>query len=240
MDSIMIQCTGRFTTTIIHIIVASMILLATIPSYNVVVLAEPADLGTFGSHNDFPQTTYAIKSDEQRMMVDFVYAFINYTYTNGDGKMISISNDQAKYGEGQIKNVGGRLIHLTNEFNHDDHSACTPEIRGTHGDELPMPGIPWIALIRRGNCTFEEKVRHAFIKRAIGVIIYNDRETNVLDKMKILDKDSEYSNNLLIHLFIYIFVFVLFAGFVKHLELSAVGKLQRQKVSVEVCENLMC
>lgn len=193
----MIKFTGKFTTTMVHIIVLSTILLVIIPSYDVAVLAEPADLGTFGSHNDFPQTTY-IKTDEQRMMVDFVYAFINYTYTNGDGQMISISREQAKYGEGQIKNVGGRLIHITNEFNHDDHSACTMEIRGTHGDELPMPGIPWIALIRRGNCTFEEKVRHAYIKRAIGVIIYNDKETTVLDKMKILDKESEYIKFLFI------------------------------------------
>lgn len=191
MDSIMIKFTGKFTTTIGYIIALATILLVTIPSYNVAVLAEPADLGTFGSHNDFPQAPFP-KTDDQRMVVDFVYAFINYTYTNGDGQMISISREQAKYGEGQIKGVGGRLIHITNEFNHDDHSACTTEIRGTHGDELPMPGIPWIALIRRGNCTFEEKVRHAYIKRAIGVIIYNDKETTVLDKMKILDKESEY------------------------------------------------
>lgn len=156
--------------------------------------SQPADLGTFGSHNDIPNgiATYTLPA-EDRMMADFVLAFINYTFTNGDGKVVSISEDKAKYGEGQIKNVAGVIVHVTSEFNHDDHSACTHDIRGTNGTDLPH-GTPWIALIKRGNCTFEEKVRHAYSKRAVGVIIYNDKESGLLDKMKILDKESKCLN----------------------------------------------
>lgn len=124
-------------------------------------------------------------------MVDFFYAFINYTFTNHNDEQMSRSEDQAKYGEGQVKNVEGRIVHVTNEFDRNDHSACSKEMLGTKGGDLPAPNIPWIALIRRGNCTFEEKVRHAYNKNAVGVIIYNDKDTNVLDKMKIVDKESE-------------------------------------------------
>lgn len=50
---------------------------------------------------------------------------------------------------------------------------------------------PWIALIKRGVCKFEDKVKHAYNYNAIGVIIYNDRDSQVLDKMQIVDKESE-------------------------------------------------
>lgn len=171
-----------------HILLLDWILISSM------VYAQPADLGAFGSHNDFPNgiATYSITSEE-RMMVDYVFAFINYTFVNSDGKTISISEDQAKYGEGQIKSVVGQMVHITNEINRDDHSACTSDIRGTNGADFPPNGTPWIALIRRGNCTFEEKVRNVYFKRAIGAIIYNDKEATILDKMKIIDKESKCS-----------------------------------------------
>lgn len=167
----------------INLLVLSM---ATAPA---LVHSEPADLGTFGSHNEFPQTTYALKNDD-RAIVDFFYAFINYTFTEPDGRIRTVSEDQAKYGEGQVQNVRGKIVHVTSALDKDDHTACSPDILGTNGAELPAPRT-WIALIKRGSCTFEEKVRHAHFKEAAGVIIYNDKDTNVLDKMKILDKDSE-------------------------------------------------
>lgn len=54
-----------------------------------------------------------------------------------------------------------------------------------------LPVEPWIALIKRGVCKFEDKVKHAYNYNAIGVIIYNDRDSQVLDKMQIVDKESE-------------------------------------------------
>lgn len=57
-----------------------------------------------------------------------------------------------------------------------------------------IPDGPWIALIKRGSCKFEDKVRHAYNHRAVGVIIYNDRDSQHLDKMQIVDKERELSN----------------------------------------------
>ena len=57
-----------------------------------------------------------------------------------------------------------------------------------------IPDGPWIALIKRGSCKFEDKVKHAYTHRAVGVIIYNDRDSQHLDKMQIVDKERESSD----------------------------------------------
>lgn len=54
-----------------------------------------------------------------------------------------------------------------------------------------LPVEPWIALIKRGTCKFEDKVKHVYNYNAIGVIVYNDRDSQNLDKMQIVDKDRE-------------------------------------------------
>lgn len=50
--------------------------------------------------------------------------------------------------------------------------------------QLPPPGT-WIALIKRGGCNFEIKVENAFRSNAAGVLVYNDRDSELLDKMKL-------------------------------------------------------
>lgn len=50
--------------------------------------------------------------------------------------------------------------------------------------QLPPVGT-WIALIRRGGCNFEIKVENAFRSNAAGVLVYNDRDSANLDKMKL-------------------------------------------------------
>lgn len=56
---------------------------------------------------------------------------------------------------------------------------------------VSLPEGPWIALIRRGVCKFEDKVKNVYNNNAIGVIVYNDRESQNLDKMQIADKERE-------------------------------------------------
>lgn len=153
-------------------------------------VTQPAELNVFNSHGDYQHAiaTYSVPP-EDRISEGYVLAFINYTYENSDGKEMFFSEEKAKYGEGRIKNVYGKVVHVTNEDNLSDHTACKPNLRGTNGHALPA--LPWIALIRRGDCNFEDKVQHAYKHHAVGVIVYNDRDQANLDKMKILDKESE-------------------------------------------------
>lgn len=154
------------------------------------IVAQPADFGTFGSHNDLQNgvASYAVPPDTRIPNDIFVLAFINYTYVNIDGKEVHFSDEKGKYGEGRIKNVIGKVVHITNSEDRSDHTACSDRIRGTNGHDLPSPGTPWIALIRRGNCPFDDKVKHVYEYRAAGVIVYNDRNETILNKMKIMDQ----------------------------------------------------
>lgn len=155
------------------------------------VHALPADLGNFGSHNDLNGiSAFALPAEERMIAEQFVTAYINYSYVAADGQEVHFAEEKGKYGEGRIFNVRGQLVHVTSRYDEDDHTACSPLLKGTRGRELPPPGT-WVALIKRGNCNFEDKVKHAWMHNALGVIVYNDRDSNMLDKMKITDRERE-------------------------------------------------
>lgn len=160
-------------------------------------IAQPADLGTFGSHNDLQNgiASYSLPPENRIPNDIFVLAFINYTYINADGQEVNFSEEKAKYGEGRIKNVIGKVVHITNYEDLNDHTACSDRIRGTNGHDLPPIGVPWIALIKRGNCPFDDKVKHVYEYRAAGVVVYNDRNETTLNKMKINDQTRKCKFN---------------------------------------------
>lgn len=155
--------------------------------------AQPADLSTFGNHNDLPSgiSSFSLPAEERMVMEPYVMAYINYTYVAADGLEMHFAEEKGKYGEGRIFNVRGLLVHVTSRYDDQDHTACTPHIKGTKGRELPPPGT-WVALIKRGNCNFEDKVKHAWMHKALGVIVYNDRDAGTLDKMKITERERKF------------------------------------------------
>lgn len=153
----------------------------------------PADLGNFGSQNDLNGMSSFVGPTEERTAEQFVLAYVNYSYVAPDGQEVHFAEEKGKYGEGRIFNVRGLLVHVTSRYDELDHTACSPHIRGTKGRELPAPGT-WVALIKRGKCNFEDKVKHAWMHKALGVIVYNDRDSSNLDKMKIVEREREYSN----------------------------------------------
>jgi hypothetical protein len=53
-----------------------------------------------------------------------------------------------------------------------DRSGCSPPFRKNY----PTKGEPWIAVIRRGRCTFNEKIANALLLNASGVLIYDDED----------------------------------------------------------------
>lgn len=159
---------------------------------NVYVLSQPADLGSFASANDLQKgiSSFSIPAEERLIGEPYVLAYINYTYQTPEGEIKVFSQEKGKYGEGRILNVRGELVHVTAIDDSKDHTACSSHLKGTLGRPLPMPGT-WIALVKRGKCNFEDKVKHAFTHNALGVIVYNDRESVNLDKMKIVELDRK-------------------------------------------------
>ncbi|XP_052843665.1 E3 ubiquitin-protein ligase goliath [Drosophila gunungcola] len=134
--------------------------------------------------------THTFSGMEDRIAVDvYNYAFLNWSYLDGSTLCnMDFAQEQARYGEGKVLNVTGRLVHISATENVSDDYACTPYIRGTLGTPTPDKGVTWIALVRRGRCTFEEKVKHVYQQNAAGVIIYNDKQVMQLEKMQIKGK----------------------------------------------------
>ncbi|SPP72667.1 blast:Protein goliath [Drosophila guanche] len=135
--------------------------------------------------------THTFASMEERIAVDvYNYAFLNWSYMDHGNTLCEtdFAQEQARYGEGRVLNVTGRLIHISATDSVSDDYACTPYIRGTMGAPMPDKGVVWIALVRRGRCTFEEKVKHVYQQNAAGVIIYNDKQVMQLEKMQIKGK----------------------------------------------------
>lgn len=154
--------------------------------------ATPSDLGAFPSQNDLPNVVspFALPTDKaQYVPMDvWVSATLNFSYIGDNDEPIT-RYETAKYGEGKILSVEGKLVHVTSSINKSDHTGCDADMLGTNGG--PIPAEPWIALIKRGRCNFEDKVKHAYLKNASGVIVYNDRNSGNLDKMKIIGKDRK-------------------------------------------------
>ncbi|KAH8291333.1 hypothetical protein KR054_010614 [Drosophila jambulina] len=135
--------------------------------------------------------THSFAGIEDRIAVDvYNYAFLNWSYVDHSNILCSMDfpQEQARYGEGKVLNITGRLVHISATDNVNDDFACTPYIRGTMGAPTPEKGVTWIALVRRGRCTFEEKVKHVYQQNAAGVIIYNDKQVMQLEKMQIKGK----------------------------------------------------
>lgn len=117
-------------------------------------------------------------------------AFINISWF--DGKEIVWKNDaqeRSKYGMGRVMDVEGRLVHVTDAVDEQDHSACNESLRDSFGRALQSIASPWIALIKRGGCDFEKKILNVFRAKAAGVIIYNNVSGNELNYMKITKKE---------------------------------------------------
>lgn len=104
------------------------------------------------------------------------------------------------YGSGYVGPAKGILIHITSSSNSNDHTGCQQPYRSSASDgKIPNPGIPWIALIKRGGCSFETKVENAYKELASGVIVYNDRDSSNLDRMKLSsDNGSKYIIKLIL------------------------------------------
>uniref|UniRef100_A0A182W877 RING-type domain-containing protein n=1 Tax=Anopheles minimus TaxID=112268 RepID=A0A182W877_9DIPT len=162
---------------------ASLVAANSSPSHDIASLSQPTEFSNGVS-------SFALPAEERMAIESFTLAYLNYSYTGSDGRLVEIGgNESAKYGEGRVLNRSGILVHICNSANRSDHTGCYKHWGGTLGDPIPVHGVPWIALLRRGGCNFEDKVKHAFEHSAAGVIIYNDRDDSKLEKMKINDKE---------------------------------------------------
>lgn len=119
----------------------------------------------------------------------YTTAYINVTYLDPvTNKIKSEKSEIGKFGDGKVSSASGLLIHVSSS--EGEYTGCASPLRSSSGDGS-LPQEPWIALVKRGQCNFEVKVDNAFKHNASAVLVYNDRESATLDKMK-LTGTSEY------------------------------------------------
>lgn len=153
------------------------------------MLAAWALLGVAASSDPWPVAAAASVADETTD--SYTTAYLNVTYYDAaTGDVIqSEKSEIGKFGEYHVGAAAGVLLHVIGTDG--DRNGCAPPVRGVPSDP-PAVG-PWIALVRRGKCSFQTKVENARQAGASAVIVYNDREATDLDKMKLKPSDpSEY------------------------------------------------
>ncbi|KFB47830.1 AGAP010356-PA-like protein [Anopheles sinensis] len=162
---------------------ASLVAANSSPNHDISAPSQPTEFSNGVS-------SFALPAEDRMAIESSTLAHLNYSYVDAEGHLVELGgNESAKYGEGRVLNRTGILVHVSNSVNRSDHTGCSKHWNGTRGQALPERHISWIALIRRGSCNFEDKVKHAFEHGAAGVIIYNDKDDAKLDKMKINDKE---------------------------------------------------
>lgn len=146
------------------------------------MLAAWTLLGVAASSDPWPAAASTIDETTD----SYTTAYLNVTsYDVNTGLMIqSEKSEIGKFGEYHVGAAYGVLMHVVGTDG--DRNGCSPPVRGAH--EPPVTG-PWIALVRRGKCSFQNKVDNARRAGASAVIVYNDRESTDLDKMKLLPSD---------------------------------------------------
>lgn len=149
-------------------------------------LAAWTVLGVAASSEPWP----AAASTVDETADSYTTAYLNVTsYDVATGLMIQTDKSEiGKFGEYHVGSASGVLLHVVGTD--DDRNGCAAPVRGVR---QPPSGGPWIALVRRGKCSFQNKVDNARLAGASAVIVYNDRDSTDLDKMKLMPSEpSEY------------------------------------------------
>lgn len=144
-------------------------------------------------------TSGAAYTDEYE---SYTTAYINITYRDAFGRLHSDKSEIGKFGESHVGYAVGILVHVRSSDG--DMTGCHMPLKPSHGRTFPRE--PWIALVKRGGCVFENKVNNAVAMNASGIIVYNDRESNNLDKMK-LSKSPQSRKLPTFHFLYFLFYF---------------------------------
>lgn len=150
------------------------------------MLAAWTLLGVAASSDPWP----AAASTVDETADSYTTAYLNVTsYDVVTGAAVQTEKSEiGKFGEYHVGAASGMLLHVIGTDG--DRNGCAPPV---HVLQEPPDSGPWIALVRRGKCSFQTKVDNARRAGASAVIVYNDREATDLDKMKLLPSDpSEY------------------------------------------------
>lgn len=130
-----------------------------------------------------------VEASDANRYITLAFINISWLLQDRETKWKEDLQERSKYGMGRVMDVEGRLVHVTDTTNSQDHSGCNDTLVDSFGFPLEKIQQPWIALIKRGGCDFEKKIMNVYKRKASGVIIYNNVSGSELNYMKITKKE---------------------------------------------------
>jgi len=129
-------------------------------------------------------------------VTEYYTAFLNISYFDKNrGVYHTEKTETGRYSTNIPKDFFGTVVPLVSNFsvvsnaNKSDLPDINYEITGCSGPFVkhwPKDG-PWIALIKRGDCTFSQKIKNAESLNASGVLVYDhDSGNGGLQSMKVI------------------------------------------------------
>ncbi|XP_040572053.1 E3 ubiquitin-protein ligase goliath [Lepeophtheirus salmonis] len=108
-------------------------------------------------------------------------AFIDISYQVGGDlhKDISETGQYSPWNSQSVEGLPGELVNMNGS-----RKGCFPPFNTTYFPSGSQHQ-PWIALLERGECLFNQKIENAIAHGASGVLMYDDREQLRLESMKI-------------------------------------------------------
>lgn len=95
----------------------------------------------------------------------FWTALVETSYTGGNNDTVDKICECGLYGRNSPVEKASGVVALPK----GDPRGCSPET--DYGQN--SSSVPWIALVKRGNCTFSEKINAARLQGAAAVVVYN-------------------------------------------------------------------
>jgi len=107
---------------------------------------------------------------------DVTMAYVNLTYIDPMTRNLHTEKGEVgKFGAGKIDSASGIVVHVRTRNGTSNFGCDFPF-------ENPLPKDPWIALLKRGQCTFNKKIINAAQSNASAVVVYDNKD-GTLQKM---------------------------------------------------------
>ncbi|TRY75866.1 hypothetical protein TCAL_09365 [Tigriopus californicus] len=146
--------------------------------------------GSWGAHFGPPDLDDRDRILSNGLTASYRMAYLNISYLDSERKLWHTERTETgRYSSAGIREATGVAVEVLSSnpvsgSNPEafDQSACDPPFQH---DKLPPHGDPWIAIVKRGKCTFNKKISNILALGAAGILVYDNEEGGSLQSMKV-------------------------------------------------------
>ena len=137
-------------------------------------------------------TSFPISRAQQKYFTAFVnLSYVHYDKNNSRPNYHTDHSETGRYSTADHSDVHGVAIQMISKRSEltsssNDSEPSDSDITGCYPpflDNYPR-NESWIAIVKRGHCTFNEKIKNALDLNASGVLVYDNEDGKPLQSMK--------------------------------------------------------